>query len=93
LPYSGSPVAHVFPQALIQPILRGLELLIGFDEVKRRLVWKKDPIKFLNEHINDIVQPIPTAFISTYNCAPDQFGKDKHAVVYENVFAQFRRFL
>ena len=93
LPYSGVPVDRVFPEALIQPLLRGLELLIGFDESERRLFWKTDPIDFLTEHMSDLVQPIPTAFISTYNCSPDQFGKDKHAVVYENVCAQFRRFL
>ncbi len=93
LPYSGAPVDKVFPEALIQPILRGLELLIGFDSFERKLFWMKEPISFLNDHMSDLVQPIPRAFISTYNCAPDQFGKDKHAVVYENVYAQFRRFL
>jgi hypothetical protein len=93
LPYSGFPVEQVFPEALIQPLLRALELLIEFDESTRSLVWGTDPIEFLTDHMNELVKPIPPAFITTYNCAPDQFGKDKHSVVYENVFAQFRRFL
>ena len=93
LPYSGQPISGVFPEALIQPILRGLEFLIGFDLETRRLYWMRDPISFLDSHIDEIVKPIPKAFIETYNCAPDLFGKDKHAVVYENVYSQFRRFI
>ena len=92
LPYSGEAISGVFPEALIQPILRGLEFLIGFDSESNRLYWTQDPISFLDEHMDAIVKPIPKAFIETYNCAPDLFGKDKHGVVYENVYAQFRRF-
>ena len=93
LPYSGEEIPGVFPEALIQPILRGLEYLIGFDRQKNRLYWTREPISFIEAHIDEIVKPIPKAFIETYNCAPDLFGKDKHSVVYENVYAQFRRFV
>jgi hypothetical protein len=93
LPYSGLPAEMVFPEALIQPIMRGLVTLIGFDKTQKRLEWIKDPMAFIQKHMNDLVKPIPKAFIDTYNCAPDLFGKDKHAVVYDNVLNQFRRFL
>jgi len=94
LPMSGKPTKVVFPEALVQPVLRGLAVLMEYSQVNGRVQWKvSNPELFLSEHLDDIVKPIAKAFIHNYSETPDRFGKDSEHIVYSAVEDQFRRFL
>jgi hypothetical protein len=94
LPMSGNATKVVFPEALIQPILRGLAVLLKFDSSAGRVKWRvNSPEDFIALHINEIVRPIAKAYIQNYSETPDRFGKDSEQIVYSAVEDQFRRFV
>jgi hypothetical protein len=94
LPMSGNSTKVVFPEALIQPILRGLSVLLEFDSTTGRVKWRvASPEHFISSHMNEIVKPIAKAYIQNYSETPDRFGKDSEQIVYSAVEDQFRRFV
>ena len=94
LPMSGSPVKFVFPEALIQPILRGLSVLMRYNSKSQRVEWIVDDVyQFIDDHLEQIAAPIAKAFTQNYAETPDRFGKDSEQIVYSVVEAQFRRFI
>ena len=56
--FTEEEVTHSYPDGLIMPLVYGLKALMEKDE-KGHVRWKSDPVHFLDEHLEAIVEEVP----------------------------------
>lgn len=73
--FGGEPVEYAYPDGLIMPLVYGLKALMetGADGEVR---WKRDPIAFLDAHLDDIVRKY-RVILDAFRADPQKVGKNE----------------
>ena len=83
--FTGEAVDYAYPDGLIMPLVYGLKALMTTDATGR-VVWKEDPVRFLDDHLGTIVKKY-RVILDAFRADPQKVGKNEGS--YELVFDAF----